>query len=73
MNCEYCNRQGKDRLGNGTAVCDPCWSLLQNPQTALPLLRGHMTLTLRGKIPEAELKKKVDKFMAEVSKWRRPG
>lgn len=72
--CEYCGKPGRDRLGDGkSSVCDGCWRLLRDPRTALPLLRGHMTLSLRGKVPEAELKRKVDAFMSEVSKWRRPG
>jgi len=74
MNCEYCARPARPREGlEDTAVCDSCYSLLQNPVTALPLIRGHLTLTLRGTMPDAELKKKIDAFMQMISGWKRPG
>jgi hypothetical protein len=73
MNCQFCNRLAQPRDGLETGVCDECWQLLQKPTTALPLIRGHLTLTLRGKMPEAELKKKIDDFMGMISGWKRPG
>ncbi len=74
MNCEYCARPTEPRNEiEGASVCEICWQLLQNPTTALPLIRGHLTLTLRGKMPEDELKKKIDAFMSMLSTWKRPG
>jgi hypothetical protein len=73
MNCEYCGRSADKIEGVQAAVCTACWALLQNPVTALPLIRGHLTLTLRGQIPDEELKKRIDAFMAMIASWKRPG
>lgn len=77
--CMFCYGDGKLRVlaeeqpnvGEDTFVCGPCWALLQNPVTALPLMRGHLTLTERGKVPEAQLKKRVDKFIETVLPWKK--
>jgi hypothetical protein len=73
MNCKFCLRPTETREGLSVAVCASCWKLLQNPNTALPLIRGHLTLALRGKLPEAELKKRINQFMTMVADWKRPG
>ena len=49
-------------------VCDGCWSLLRDPKTALPLIRGHLTLTGRQFYDRDELKRRVDGFMERVRK-----
>lgn len=77
--CTFCYKPGKLRVradeqpdvGDDTYVCDPCWKLLQNPATAIPLMRGHLTLTSRGKMPEGKLKLQVDKFVETVLPWKR--
>jgi hypothetical protein len=51
-------------------VCDSCWKLLQNPVTALQLIRGQITLALRGTMPEPLLDQMLQNFMAEISKWK---
>ena len=73
MNCQFCNRSAGVRKDLEIGVCDQCWALLQKPVTALPLIRGHLTLSLRGKMPEAELKKRVNAFMEMISTWQWPG
>jgi len=66
--CLYCSRPAKQK-GTDVAVCQACMVLLKNPATALPLIRGHLTMTLRGKLPEADLKIKIDSFMEMISSW----
>ncbi len=76
--CAFCTRSGEVRAGEGGApedvrVCGGCWKLLQDPATALPLLRGDLSVSLRGRVPEAVLKRSIDRFMETVSKFKRPG
>lgn len=76
MECEYCGVDGKIRvekeskLGIEVAVCDSCWDLLKNPVTALPLIRSHVTMKLKGSMPPDILKRNVDKYMEMISAWR---
>lgn len=72
MNCNFCSNPGEDR-GDSVSVCASCWSLLKDPKTALPLIRGTVTMQLRGTMPKAELDRVVNEFMARISEWRRPG
>jgi hypothetical protein len=71
--CNYCERMGPNRLGEDdpTYVCSGCWNMLQNPVTALPFIRGHLTLELRGKVPDDQLKVRINRFMEGISKWKR--
>ena len=73
MNCQFCTKSAEPREGLEVGVCSACWQLLRNPTTALPLIRGHLTLTLRGKVSDAELKRQIDEFMGVISTWKRPG
>lgn len=76
MNCEYCNGPGELRAGKSDGldrevyVCDSCWDLLKDPKTALPLLRGHITMHLKGKMPSDLLAKRVNKYMEMISAWK---
>lgn len=73
MSCMYCGKPTSRVIeGADCSVCEKCWKLLQNPVTALPLIRGHLTLTLRGTIPEDKLKLQIDKFMEQIATWKRP-
>jgi hypothetical protein len=69
--CEFCNGEGEDK-GDGVSVCKLCWGLLQNPATALPLIRGTMTMKLRGSVSKEILDKMINDFMEMISKWERP-
>ena len=70
--CEYCSREGdklEDEKGVSTEpvyVCKKCMVLLSKPETALPLIRGHLSFEVReGKIS----KKELDKFMEMIAGW----
>ena len=73
MNCMYCGNLGTARVPGDeqSCVCDKCWKLLQNPVTALPLIRGHLTITLRGKIPPDKLDEMIQKFMGSIASWQK--
>lgn len=76
--CEYCTKPGPIRIhANETPevsrdvfICDKCWRLLKNPQTALPLLRGHLTLTQRNQMSPKQLEARMNQFMEIISKWK---
>lgn len=74
--CEYCGAKGPRRAGaddglsSDLFVCPPCWSMLQDPATALPLLRGHLTMETRQSMRPGQVKEAVDTFMEAVSGWR---
>lgn len=72
MNCDFCDNPGRDR-GDGVCVCPSCWTLLRDPRTALPLIRGTVTMKLRGSVPKADLDRMVNEFMGRISGWKRPG
>lgn len=67
--CMYCGSPAEQRLDGDeeSGVCPGCWELLKDPGTALPLIRGHLTSSLRGKIPEDRLKASVDAFVSRLS------
>jgi len=72
--CEYCtSHTNMIQFGEGTGedsnlyVCGRCLKLLRNPTTALPLIRGHLTMKLRGIIPEKTLKDMMDTYMSRLS------
>ena len=76
MKCEYCTIKGElrvkkeeaDVLEHDIYVCDHCWRLLKNPATALPLLRGHLSLKHRQNTKGKP--KQLENFMEMISKWR---
>ena len=75
--CIFCFKPGKPRVGaegqdfdEDVAVCDYCWKLLKDPKTALPLIRGHLSLTERGKKPAGQLEDQIDQFMGKISNWK---
>lgn len=70
MTCEYCDQPGIPRTPeSGTLVCDGCWKLLKDPKTALPFLRGHLSMKLKGTIPQKNLDDILNKYMGIISEW----
>lgn len=76
--CEYCGRSGPWRAGPADGlkedmhVCAACWKLLQSPATALPLLRGHLSLEMRGVVKPKEAQAMIESFIGGVSGWAPP-
>lgn len=74
--CEFCGRRGKKRAGpedglsENAYACEGCWKLLQNPVTAIPLLRGHNSMELKGVVEPKEAESMVNSFIRGVSPWR---
>lgn len=68
--CEYCSRSASIIDGaNGVSVyvCEGCLKLLKRPETALPLIRGHLSIEGRDKGPG--YKKELNEFMEMISNW----
>lgn len=63
-------RAGEGGLETDVRVCDRCWKQLKDPRTALPMLRGHLSLTLRGKGDQKVLDQTIQDFMGVVQDFR---
>jgi hypothetical protein len=76
--CQYCIKTGKLRVSKDESplleedvyVCDYCWALLKNPATAMPLIRGHLSLTQGREMPEKQFSKILEQFMETISKFK---
>ena len=74
--CEYCGRPGERRAGpedglpSDAYACSHCWKLLQNPVTAVALLRGHLSLEMRGIVEPKTADGMVSSFLRKVAGWR---
>ena len=74
--CEYCDTDGVLRAGPADGlekqvyVCESCWKLLKDPKTALPLLRGHITMQLRGTVSSPNLDQWINDYMAIIANWK---
>jgi hypothetical protein len=43
-------------------ICDGCWRLLKNPATAIPLIRGDLSISLR----DNKMKSHIDNFISKL-------
>lgn len=60
--------KGEDGISEDVFVCPSCKKLLQKPETALPLIRGRITLEHReGGGP---MKRRINRFMEVISSWK---
>lgn len=73
--CWFCSRRGdlvarkgEDRIREDVFVCPACKKLLQRPETALPLIRGRITLEHRDE--GARMKRRINRFMESISTWK---
>lgn len=70
--CEYCTRPGKQVAfqepdGADIFLCAICQKLLKSPATALPLIRGHISILGRELGPNFQ--SQINKFMGKISDW----
>lgn len=73
--CEYCMVKSPPFMGPPeievqTYLCSSCLKLLRNPATALPLIRGNLTMKMNGKIPEDRLKRMLNSYMSKISEFK---
>lgn len=75
--CTYCKRAGSLRvsanespLNQDIYVCDMHWNVLKDPKSALPFLRGSLSMNMRGSEDPTELQARIDKFMNIVKSWK---
>lgn len=73
--CWFCDRpgglvapKGEDGISKDVFLCPACKKLLKKPETALPLIRGRITLEHRE--GGARMKRRIDRFMEIISSWR---
>jgi len=73
--CWFCSRDGKlvakkgdDGILEDVFVCGGCNKLLKRPETALPLIRGRLTLEHRE--GGAPMKRRINRFMEGISGWK---
>ncbi len=72
--CEYCSSQSpvfveESENSVESFLCGKCLNLLRNPLTALPLIRGNLTMKLRGTMSEKKLNDTLNSFMEKLSKF----
>lgn len=63
--CEYCYSPGAPAVSEEAHVCASCFRLLKDPVLGLRLLRGHMTMRLRGTGPEPRVRRTVEAAMRQ--------
>lgn len=74
--CMYCLAEGRvratkeDGVDSDVHVCESCWLLLKNPKTALPLIRGHLAMSLKGSVPQATLDRMINAYMGKIAAWK---
>lgn len=73
--CEYCERPApvisraeENEIGEDVRVCGVCMNLLKDPATALPLIRGH--LSIEGRHQGPHFRNRLEDFMGVISKWK---
>jgi hypothetical protein len=73
-NCEYClTEEANHELSDEISVCSKCLFLLQQRGYGIRLIRGHLTMKLRGLIDKSILEKMVNqavKLIESESKKR---
>lgn len=74
MNCDYCTEK-TDRAvetdSGPVAVCAKCTALLSSPRTGPRLIRGHMTIRLRGSLRPERLEELLTKAMPVLESMRK--
>lgn len=74
--CLFCISLGirisgpEDGLDSDIFLCEKCKKLLRNKSTALPLIRGNLTLSMRGKGDPKKNKKMIDEFIEKIAEWK---
>jgi hypothetical protein len=75
MNCEYCTEETDrtvDTDSGSVPVCGKCASLLSSPRTGPRLIRGHLTMRLRGTVRPERLEELLTKGMPVLESMRKP-
>lgn len=76
--CHYCMSPGRRIAGpedgpwlkDDLHVCAKCWKLLQDPKTGPSLVRGDLSIELRGVVPEEKAEKMIQALMDLMGQWR---
>ncbi len=70
--CEYCTDKAPlfvqpPEAPTKVYLCARCLKLIRNPSTGLALIRGNLTMKLRGRVAPNKLKPLVDKYIEELT------
>lgn len=60
--------KGEDGIREDVFICPSCKKLLKKPETALPLIRGRITLEHRDE--GTHMKRRINRFMEGISTWK---
>lgn len=74
-NCDYCTEQTERTVETDSgpvAVCAKCTALLSSPRTGPRLIRGHLTIRLRGSLRPDRLEEMLGKAMPVLELMRKP-
>ena len=62
-NCDYCSLPTNNQVGTSEIhvyMCEKCELLLKDPELAMRLIRGHLSMKLRGTASSEALEKLID-------------
>lgn len=71
--CEYCQMPTGRQIGTKEIqvfLCEKCELLLKDPDCAMRLLRGHLSMKLRGTDSEEALTELIENGLQELKKLK---
>lgn len=74
MNCNYCGDPTERQIeieGGSVPVCPKCNVLLSSPRTGPRLIRGHMSMRLRGHMNHFQLARLLDTAMPVLESMKK--
>lgn len=74
-NCDYCTEETERSVETDSGpvpVCQKCAALLSSPRTGPRLIRGHLTIRLRGTVKPERLEEFLGKAMPVLESMRKP-
>ena len=72
-NCDYCLMQTDHQVGTSEIpvyLCEKCELLLKDPEFAMRLIRGHLSMKLRGTNSEEELEKLINNGIEALQNFK---
>lgn len=72
MTCNFCQLPTQRQVGTTEIpvyLCEKCESLLKNPESAMRLLRGHLSMKLRGTATEEQLEQLIEKGIEALQQF----
>ena len=70
LSCSYCLRDGRLIEDTNMIVCDNCLIILKMQNFGTRLIRGHLTMTMRGNVFPETLKNNIENYMLFLEKMK---